>query len=379
MVMIGFWVVFAAFFRGLTYGLLQISQNERSCAGSVSSGCGWAPMSGRKVTILVPFLFIVVIAMLGVLRIMDRLPSRPMSTYASMGISLLLCAVAAPGLGLLTSAMVGNVAQATLALPMLCFPAVLFSGVILLVNLMAGAGAGLSTVIPSWWAFEAIGHDLGPRRISPTAPRLSGRRCSSSYGDAGRQSTGTYWLMLAVLLNGFPFATWRAAWSHHAHIAALVRCRDRVVVPVVGRDSGSCGSVFLPTGLALDRMQNGRFLNRAQVRAIAAGATVDRVALGGAAARARPRRAGLVRPTELDPRRSKPLPSVAHRRGERSSVRASSSEMPSDAIGLIPNPEVPTFSTSCTRARRRGCRYRRRPVGARVRRQSRRCRRRRCG
>ena len=69
--------------------------------------------------------------MLGVLRLLDRLPERPLSTYASIGVGLLLCAVAALGLGLLTSATVGNVAQATLALPMLCFPAVLFSGAIL--------------------------------------------------------------------------------------------------------------------------------------------------------------------------------------------------------------------------------------------------------
>ena len=115
---------------------------------------------------------------------LDRLPSRPLSTYASIGVGLLLCAVAALGLGLLTSATVGNVAQATLALPMLCFPAVLFSGAILPVNLMAGAGAALSAVIPSRWAFEAIGHDLGARRIlaqggSPTrasAARVVRRR-----------------------------------------------------------------------------------------------------------------------------------------------------------------------------------------------------------
>ena len=82
-----------------------------------------------------------------------------------MSVGLLLCSVAALGLGLLASAAVGNVAQATLALPMLCFPAVLFSGAILPVHLMAAPGAILSVVIPSRWAFEGIGHDLGARRI----------------------------------------------------------------------------------------------------------------------------------------------------------------------------------------------------------------------
>ena len=135
-------------------------------------------------------------------------PSRPLSTYASIGVGLLLCAVAALGLGLLTSAAVGNVAQATLALPMLCFPAVLFSGAILPVHLMARAGAALSVVIPSRWAFEAIGHDLGARRILAEGGSPLGPPLLASYGDAGTQSTGTYWLILAAFAVVFLVATW---------------------------------------------------------------------------------------------------------------------------------------------------------------------------
>ena len=131
MVMIGFWVVFAAFFFGLTYGLLQICTERTILRRERLVGLRPGAYVASKVTVLAPFLLLVVVAMLGVLRLLDRLPSRPLSTYASMGVGLLLCAVAALGLGLLTSAMVGNVAQATLALPMLCFPAVLFSGAIL--------------------------------------------------------------------------------------------------------------------------------------------------------------------------------------------------------------------------------------------------------
>src|SRR5262249_6651249 len=151
-----------------------------------------------KVTVLAPFLVFVVIAMLGVLRLLDRLPERPLSTYASMGTSLMLCALAALALGLLTSAAVANVAQATLALPMLCFPAVLFSGAILPVNLMAGIGAAISTAIPSRWAFEAIGHDIGARRILAEGHSPLGRPLLASYGDAGSSSTGTYWLTLGM-------------------------------------------------------------------------------------------------------------------------------------------------------------------------------------
>ncbi len=208
MVMIGFWVVFAAFFFGLTYGLLQICTERTILRRERLVGLRLGAYVASKVTILVPFLLLVVTATLGVLRLLDRLPGRPLSTYASMGVGLLLCAVAALGLGLLTSATVRNVAQATLALPMLCFPAVLFSGAILPVNLMARAGAGLSVVIPSRWAFEAIGHDLGARRILAQGGSRLGPPLLASYGHAGTQPTGTYWLILGAFAVVFLVATW---------------------------------------------------------------------------------------------------------------------------------------------------------------------------
>lgn len=208
MVMIGFWVVFAAFFFGLTYGLLQICTERTILRRERLVGLRPGAYVASKVTILVPFLLFVVVAMLGVLRLLNRLPSRPLSTYASMGVGLLLCAIAALALGLLTSAMVGNVAQATLALPMLCFPAVLFSGAILPVNLMANAGAALSVAIPSRWAFEAIGHDLGARRILAEGGSPLGPPLLESYGDAGTYATGTYWLVLATFAVVFLVGTW---------------------------------------------------------------------------------------------------------------------------------------------------------------------------
>jgi hypothetical protein len=208
MVMIGFWVVFAAFFFGLTYGLLQICTERTILRRERLVGLRPGAYVASKVTVLAPFLLLVIVAMLGVLRLLDRLPSRPLSTYATMGVGLLLCAVAALGLGLLASAMVGTVAQATLALPMLCFPAVLFSGAILPVNLMASAGAALSVAIPTRWAFEGIGHDLGARRILAEGGSPLGPPLLESYGDAGTQSTGTYCLVLAAFAVVLLVATW---------------------------------------------------------------------------------------------------------------------------------------------------------------------------
>ena len=208
MVMVGFWVVFAAFFFGLTYGLLQICTERTILRREHLVGLRLGPYVASKVAVLVPFLALVVVAMLGVLRLLDRLPARPFSTYLSIGVTLLLCALAALGLGLLASAAVGNVAQATLALPMLCFPAVLFSGAILPVHLMAGAGAVISLAIPSRWAFEAVGHDLGARHILAAGGSPLGPPLLASYGDAGTSSIGVYWAILIAFAVVFLVGTW---------------------------------------------------------------------------------------------------------------------------------------------------------------------------
>ncbi len=208
MVMISFWVVFAAFFFGLTYGLLQICTEQPILRRERLVGLRLGAYVASKVTVLVPFLLLVVVAMLGVLRWLDRLPGRALSTYASMGVGLLLCAIAALCLGLLASAAVGNVAQATLALPMLCFPAVLFSGAILPVHLMATAGRGLSVVIPSRWAFEAVGNDLGAREILAHGGSRLGPPLLAAYGNAGSQSTVTSWLILGTFAVVFLAGTW---------------------------------------------------------------------------------------------------------------------------------------------------------------------------
>jgi ABC-type transport system involved in multi-copper enzyme maturation permease subunit len=128
------------------------------------------------------------------------------SSNASLSLSLLT--TAALTLGLFTSAAVTNPAQATLALPMLCFPAVLFSGAIVPVHVMAGAGAAISALMPDRWAFEALGHDLGIRHLlshggSPLGPPLL-----CAYGAAGTAATGVYWLYLGAFAVVFFAGAW---------------------------------------------------------------------------------------------------------------------------------------------------------------------------
>ena len=209
MVMIGFWIVFAAFFFGITYGLLQICTERTILQRERLVGLRLGAYVASKLAVLVPFLLLVVVAMLAVLRLLDRLPSRPLLTYASMAVGLLLCAVAALGLGLLTSASVRNVAQATLALPMLCFPAVLFAGAILPVNLMARAGAAISAMMPH--ALGLRGHrsrSRGPGHPRPwrLESRASPARVLRRRWDS--RTPAAYWLILAVFAALFLVTTW---------------------------------------------------------------------------------------------------------------------------------------------------------------------------
>jgi len=206
--MILFWVTFAAFFFGLTYGLLQIVTEWPILRREQLVGQRLSSYLLSKVAVLMPFLLVVVVVMLAVLRALDRLPAADSMTYVTMGVTLALTAAAALTLGLLTSAAVSNPAQATLALPMLCFPAVLFSGAILPVHQMAGAGAALSTIITDRWAFEALGHDLGVRHILADGGSSLGPPLIAAYGDAGTQATGVYWLYLGAFTVVFFAGAW---------------------------------------------------------------------------------------------------------------------------------------------------------------------------
>jgi ABC-2 type transporter len=125
--------------------------------------------------------------MLAVLRGLDRLPPASGGVYAGLLVTLTLEAMAALALGLLASASVTNAAQATLALPMLCFPQVLFAGAIVPVPEMAGPGRAMSVGLANRWAFESLGRAIGLDRLVP----VGGRHAAF----AGSPVQG--WIMLA--------------------------------------------------------------------------------------------------------------------------------------------------------------------------------------
>jgi ABC transport system ATP-binding/permease protein len=177
-VQLAYWIAFAGFFFGLTYGLLQIVTETAVLRREQSWGLSLTAYVASKIVVLLPLLIAVDLALFTVLRLFDRLPAADVGTWTRLGGIFLLDATAGLALGLLASASVSTAAQATLALPMLCFPQVLFSGAMVPVATMTGAGDAISSAMSNRWAFEAIARSLGldgsDPRITPWADALSG-------------------------------------------------------------------------------------------------------------------------------------------------------------------------------------------------------------
>ena len=155
-----FWIAFASFFFGLTYGLLQIVGEFPIFRRERFSGVSIGAYVASKVVVLVPVLAMVNAVMLGVLRSQNRLPSLPTDAWVELFVTLQLTSVAALAIGLLASAAVHNASQATMALPMLCFPQVLFAGAVVPVDEMAPVGQIMSCGLIARWTFEALGRTM---------------------------------------------------------------------------------------------------------------------------------------------------------------------------------------------------------------------------
>ena len=196
-----FWVAFAGFFFGLTYGLLQIVGEQAIFRREHRSGLSAGAYVAAKIGVLVPVLAVVTVVLLGVLRALDRLPAVGWGVYASLLVTLLVEAVSALALGLLASAAVSNAAQAALALPMICFPQVLFAGAVVPVNDMAPPGRWLSLGLANRYSFEALGRALGLDQFTGTLPAMR------AYGDTFAGVVAYRWLVLAGFAGVFALAT----------------------------------------------------------------------------------------------------------------------------------------------------------------------------
>ena len=202
-VSITYWMAFAAFFFGLTYGLLQIVTEAAVLRRERFVGLRIGPYLAAKAAILVPVLAAVNVAMVAVLWSTDRLPAGGVGMYASLLATLMLDAVAALALGLLASAAVADPAQATLALPMLCFPAVLFSGAVLPVPTMALPGRLISAITSDRWAFEATGRALHLDGLLAHDPSGRGLELLAEQKGAFAAQQPGHWVLLVAFAVAF--------------------------------------------------------------------------------------------------------------------------------------------------------------------------------
>jgi ABC-type multidrug transport system ATPase subunit len=194
-----FWLAFAGFFFGLTYGLLQVVGEFSVVRRERLAGLHIGAYVASKVAVLLPLLTVVNLAMLTVLRVLDRLPRAGVGTYSLLLATLVVESLCALSLGLLTSAAVADAAQATLALPMLCFPQVLFAGAVVPVADMTGPGRAISVAMANRWAFEALGRGLHVTALDGGAPALN-RYAGALTGSAltGCAVLGSLGLVFAV-------------------------------------------------------------------------------------------------------------------------------------------------------------------------------------
>lgn len=179
-----FWIAFDGFFFGLTYGLLQIVGEMAVFRRERLAGLSVGAYVASKITALLPVLAAVSAVLLVVLRALGRLPAVGWDVYAVLFATILIEAISALALGLFASAAVSSAAQAALALPMLCFPQVLFGGAIVPVDQMATPGRLMSLVLSNRHAFDALGRDLKLDRYTATLPAMSAYRDTFQGGTA---------------------------------------------------------------------------------------------------------------------------------------------------------------------------------------------------
>ncbi|MFF5143085.1 ATP-binding cassette domain-containing protein [Streptomyces sp. NPDC013157] len=224
--MIMFWIAFGAFFFGLTYGLLQICTELPVLRREWLAGLRIGPYVASKLTTMLPVLAVADGLLLVVLRALDRLPATGWDTYGSLFVSSVLASAAALALGLLASAAVSEPGQATLMLPLLCFPQVLFSGAFVPVPRMTVAGKAISWAMTNRWAFEALGSGVGLESLWRAGGSRLGPPLLASYGDSFGHPASRGWVILAGFTLVFLAWTW---------VVLARKCRDGAARSRAGR------------------------------------------------------------------------------------------------------------------------------------------------
>ncbi|MEM9516478.1 MAG: ATP-binding cassette domain-containing protein [Actinomycetota bacterium] len=198
-----FWMAFNSFFFGLTYGLLQVVGEFEIVRRERRAGLRIGAYVASKLAVLLPMLAVVNVAQMSMLEAAGRLPDMDIGQCVGVFVSLQLLSTAAVVLGLHASSAVHNASQATLALPMLCFPQVLFAGAVVPVSQMGWFAEAMSVPLAVRWAFEPLGNtlDLGPRAAQEAS--------TAGFAEAFDGRPGVGWTILVVLIVGGTVGTIR--------------------------------------------------------------------------------------------------------------------------------------------------------------------------
>ena len=136
------WVAFSGLFSGLACGLPQVYPERRLLRHDRLAGLGPGAYMLAKAAVLLPPL---VVADAAFLALLDLLGGHPgFASYVPVYVTLVLCSVAALGLGLLASAAVPESRWAMLVVPAACFPLLL-------------AGFGVAEGHAGWGDWLALG------------------------------------------------------------------------------------------------------------------------------------------------------------------------------------------------------------------------------
>ncbi|MEO1059485.1 MAG: ATP-binding cassette domain-containing protein, partial [Actinomycetota bacterium] len=198
-----FWMAFNSFFFGLTYGLLQVVGEFEIVRRERRAGLRIGAYVASKLAVLLPMLAAVNIAQITMLEAAGRLPDMDIGQWVGVFVSLQLLSTAAVVLGLHASSAVHNASQATLALPMLCFPQVLFAGAVVPVSQMGWFAEAMSVPLAVRWAFEPLGNilELGPRAAQEAS--------TAGFAEAFDGHPGVGWTILVALIAGGTVGTIR--------------------------------------------------------------------------------------------------------------------------------------------------------------------------
>ena len=187
-----FWLAFAGFFFGLTYGLLQIVGDMAILRRERLAGLHLTAYVGAKAAALTLVLAWPAAGMLAVLRALDRLPSAGVSVYAALLVTLTLEALAALALGLLAVSIGDGRVPGHVGAPHAVLPAGPLRRRDRPGPRHGGPGPGDEPRgWPTGWAFESLGRALGLDRL------VASRSPSSSYQAAFAGSPVEGWAVLA--------------------------------------------------------------------------------------------------------------------------------------------------------------------------------------